>query len=170
MSTTSDPPSPLRLRPDQAEDLSEQSLLAVQAFRTTLHLAARLRAAMDQRLREDGLTTQQAALITVVEAAGTPSLSEAASALTCTRQNLKQLANALERKGLIELRPDRHDARVTRLVATPRSRAYWASRDTSDVEAVTAWFSDLDPPALRTLLNSLERVLARVDERGEAPN
>lgn len=47
--------------------------------------------------RSDGLTTQQAALITVVEAAGSPSLSEAADALACTRQNLKQIASALRR-------------------------------------------------------------------------
>lgn len=167
MSKTNEPPSPLRLRPDQAEGLSEESLLAVRAFRTTLHVAARLRAAMDQRLREDGLTTQQAALITVVEAAGSPSLSEAAGALTCTRQNLKQLANALHRKGLIELRADPHDARITRLVATQRSADYWATRDAGDVEAITAWFGDLDPGALRALLTSLERVLARVDERAE---
>jgi DNA-binding MarR family transcriptional regulator len=167
MSKTDDPPSPLRLRPDQVEELSEESLLAVRAFRTTLHVAARLRAAMDQRLREDGLTTQQAALITVVEAAGSPSLSEAADALTCTRQNLKQLANALQRKGFLELRTDPHDARITRLGATQRSRDYWATRDAGDVEAITAWFGDLDPRALHTLVTSLETVLARVDGHGD---
>ncbi len=163
MSKTDGPPSPLRLRPDQVEDLPEESLLAVRAFRTTLHVAARLRAAMDQRLRGDGLTTQQAALITVVEAAGAPSLSEAADALTCTRQNLKQLANALRRKGLLELRADPDDARITRLVATRRSRDYWASRDAGDVDAVTGWFGDLDAPALHALVASLETVLSRVD-------
>ncbi|MDQ3788734.1 MAG: MarR family winged helix-turn-helix transcriptional regulator [Actinomycetota bacterium] len=155
------------MRPDQVEELSDESLLAVRAFRTTLHVAARLRAAMDRRLREDGLTTQQAALITVVEAAGAPSLSEAAEALTCTRQNLKQLANALRRKGLLELRADPHDARITRLVATQRSRDYWATRDAGDVEAITGWFGDLDPAALQALVTSLETVLARVDDHGE---
>lgn len=165
MSTTR--PNPLRLRPDQAADLPEHALLAVEAFRTTLALAARLRAAMDKRLREDGLTTQQAALITVVEAAGAPSLSDAASALACTRQNLKQIASALERKGLVELRADPDDARTTRIVATQESRDYWASRDTSDVDAVSGWFSAIDAPALRTLLDSLNLVLAQVDRNPE---
>jgi hypothetical protein len=36
---------------------------------------------MDQLLRADGLTTQQAALITVVDLLGTRSLSQAAAAL-----------------------------------------------------------------------------------------
>ncbi|NIK58193.1 MarR family winged helix-turn-helix transcriptional regulator [Kribbella shirazensis] len=161
MSTTG--PTPLRLRPDQAANLPEHSLLAVEAFRTTLSLAARLRAAMDKRLREDGLTTQQAALITVVEAAGSPSLSDAAAALACSRQNLKQIASALQRKGLVELRADPDDARTTRLVATQQSRDYWASRDTSDVDAVVSWFEALDAPALRALLSSLNLVITRLD-------
>lgn len=161
MSTATDVPDPLRLRPDQAEQVSEESLLAVQTFRTLLHLATRLRTAMDSRLREDGLTTQQAALITVVEAAGSPSLSEVAEALACSRQNVKQLAGALHRKGFLELRTAPDDARVTRLTATRRSRDYWAARDTSDVDTVTSWFSGLDPTELRALLESLQRVLAQ---------
>lgn len=140
----------------------------MQAFRTLLHLSARLRAAMDDRLREDGLTTQQAALITVVETSGAPSLSEAAAALTCTRQNIKQLARALERKGLLTLSVDTEDARVTRLVSTRRSREYWATRDSGDVEAVTSWFSELDRPSLEALLDSMERVLTQVNQHADA--
>ncbi|TDW79539.1 DNA-binding MarR family transcriptional regulator [Kribbella pratensis] len=162
-------PDPLRLRPDQAADLPEHSLLAIEAFRTTLALAARLRAAMDKRLRDDGLTTQQAALITVVEAAGSPSLSDAATALSCSRQNLKQIASALQRKGLVELRADPDDARTTRIVTTRKSRAYWASRDTSDVDAVAGWFRALDAPALRTLVTTLNLVIAQVDPRSDRP-
>ena len=41
---------------------------------------------MDQLLRADGLTTQQAALITVVDLLGTRSLSQAAAALWTTHQ------------------------------------------------------------------------------------
>ncbi|MEU8222467.1 MarR family winged helix-turn-helix transcriptional regulator [Kribbella sp. NPDC048915] len=160
MSTTD--PNPLRLRPDQTAELSEHAQLAIEAFRTTLSVAAQLRAAMDKRLREDGLTTQQAALITVVDAAGSPSLSDAAAALACSRQNLKQIASALERKGFLELVPDPDDARTTRIVTTPRSRAYWSTRDTSDADAVTSWFSPLSPADLRTLLDSLNQVLAQL--------
>jgi hypothetical protein len=41
---------------------------------------------MDQLLRADGLTTQQAVLITVVDLLGTRSLSQAAAALWTTHQ------------------------------------------------------------------------------------
>jgi protein-S-isoprenylcysteine O-methyltransferase Ste14 len=50
---------------------------------------------------DDRDTTQQAALITVVDAIGTPSLSQVASALSTTHQNAKQIAAALERKGFM---------------------------------------------------------------------
>src|SRR6266508_3990415 len=46
----------------------------VRAFRTVLLLAQTLRYLMDDRLRADGLTTQQAALLTVVAGLGRPSL------------------------------------------------------------------------------------------------
>jgi hypothetical protein len=58
-------------------------------------------------------------------------------------------------------------SRITRLVATRRSRDYWATRDAGDVEAITAWFGDLDPPALHVLVASLENVPARADEHGD---
>lgn len=155
--------NPLTLRPDQEQELTENVALSVQAFRTTITLAARMRTVMDQRLREDGITTQQAALITIVEAHGTPSLTEAAEALGCTRQNLKQIANALQRKGFLQIRPDPQDARTSRLVATARSREYWAARDDGDVHAVADWFADLDPDELRTLVHTLGRVHRRVN-------
>lgn len=123
---------------------------------------------MDERLRQDGLTTQQAALITVVESAGEPSLTEAAASLSCTRQNVKQLARALKRKGFLELRVDPEDARITRLAVTRRSRDFWATRDSSDVEAVTSWFRRLDEHELRTLLTLIDRVLDGVSQSTEA--
>ena len=52
--------------------------------------AQRLRYLMDERMRADGLTTQQAALLTVVIALGRPSLTEAAAALGTTHQNVAQ--------------------------------------------------------------------------------
>jgi DNA-binding MarR family transcriptional regulator len=57
---------------------------------------------MDQQLRPDGLTTQQAALISVVEAIGQPSVSQAAAVLATTHQNVKQIADPIARKGFLD--------------------------------------------------------------------
>jgi hypothetical protein len=53
---------------------------ACQDLRLIVLVAQELRTLMDQLLRADGLTTQQAALITVVDLLGIPSLSQAATA------------------------------------------------------------------------------------------
>jgi DNA-binding MarR family transcriptional regulator len=154
--------TPFPLRPDQLAELSDDERVLVDAFRMTLLAASRMRAAMDERMRADGITTQQAALVTVVDAAGSPSLSEAADALRCTRQNLKQIARALERKGFLEIRPDPEDGRVSRLATTGRSRAYWASRDAGDLEVIRGWFAGASPAELRTLVRTLRGAVDRL--------
>jgi DNA-binding MarR family transcriptional regulator len=152
---------------DKTEDLlgigAESALEpSIRAFRTTLTLAQRLRYAMDERLREDGLTTQQAALITVVAAAGKPSLAEAAAALGSTHQNVAQIVAALVRKDLLQVEPDPADKRRKLLSATNHSAAFWKQRDAGDYAAVADWFADLTPAELETFCNLSDRVLARL--------
>lgn len=135
---------------------------SIRAFRTTLTLAQRLRYAMDERLREDGLTTQQAALITVVVAAGRPSLAEAAAALGSTHQNVAQIVAALVRKDLLQVEPDPKDKRRKLLSATNRSAAYWKQRDEGDYAAVAGWFADLSPAELELFCDLSDRVIGRL--------
>jgi DNA-binding MarR family transcriptional regulator len=136
---------------------------SVRAFRTVLVLAQKLRAAMDSRLREDGLTTQQAALITVVEALGKPSLVEAAAALGSTHQNVAQIVAALVRKDLLSIEPDPADRRRKLLSTTNRNAAFWQRRDEGDFAALADWFGDLTESELTTFCTLADRVLARID-------
>ena len=136
----------------------------VRAFRTMLLLAQRLRFLMDERLRPDGLTTQQAALLTVVVAFGEPSLGEAATALGTSHQNAAQLVAALQRKGLLEVLPDPTDGRRRRLVVTEESARYWAGRDEDDAAAVAQWFSALSTEELDLLCTLAGRVLGGIDQ------
>jgi DNA-binding MarR family transcriptional regulator len=131
----------------------------VRAFRTVLALAQRLRYQMDDRLRADGLTTQQAALLTVVIAMGQPSATEAADALGSTHQNVAQLVAALQRKGFLDVRADPNDRRRKLLTATPASDAYWTARDQGDIAALTSWFAVLSPSEVDTLCALADRVL-----------
>jgi DNA-binding MarR family transcriptional regulator len=148
----------LGLDEDEAARLGPDHATRIRTFRLILLLAQELRTLMDQRLRADGLTTQQAALITAVEAIGAPSLSQAAAALGSTHQNAKQIATALERKGFLRIDPDDGDRRVRRLVTTAKSRAYWKRRSPSDYEHVLTWFSDLSEQEATTLFELLLRV------------
>lgn len=135
---------------------------SIRAFRTTLTLAQKMRHAMDERLREDGLTTQQAALITVVVAAGKPSLAEAAAALGSTHQNVAQIVAALVRKDLLRVEPDPADKRRKLLAATNHNADFWQQRDEGDHAAVADWFGDLTPAELKTFCELSDRVLARL--------
>jgi len=135
----------------------------IRAFRTTLMLAQRLRNEMDERLRADGLTTQQAALITAVKAMGKPSLAEAAAALGSTHQNVAQIVAALQRKELLQVEPDPADHRRKLLSATNNSASYWRERDAGDHAAVADWFADLSPEELETFCRLSARVIAGLD-------
>ena len=137
---------------------------SIRAFRTALTLAQKLRYAMDERLRADGLTTQQAALITVVSAMGRPSLAEAAAALGSTHQNVAQIVAALVRKELLEVEPDPTDKRRKLLSATNQSAAYWKQRDEGDFAAVADWFGDLSPGELQSFCELSDRVITRLDD------
>jgi len=148
----------LGLDEDEAALLGSDAATRIRTFRLIVLLAQELRTLMDQLLRADGLTTQQAALITVVEAIGAPSLSQAAAALGTTHQNAKQIATALERKGFLRIDPDEGDRRVRRLVTTAKSRSYWKRRSPSDYEHVLEWFGDLSEREAQALFELLLRV------------
>lgn len=137
---------------------------AVRAFRVLLLAGHRLHNLMDDRLRGDGLTTRQAALLTVVSALGSPSLGEAADAMRTTHQNAAQLVNALTRKGFLRTEPDPADLRRRRLTITDASDRYWRDRDSSDHAAVADWFSSLTAEDIRTLTGLCERLLANLPE------
>jgi DNA-binding MarR family transcriptional regulator len=157
-------PDPLGLTGEDAARLGEDGAVRVRTFRLIVVVAQELRTLMDQLLRADGLTTQQAALITVVDLLGTPSLSQAATALGTTHQNARQLADALERKGFLQISIDEADTRVRRLNTTAKSESYWRNRSAADQQQVLDWFADLTPAEALTLFD----LLAKVEHRARA--
>ncbi len=154
----------LGLSDEDAARLGEDGAVRVRTFRLIVLVAQELRTLMDQLLRADSLTTQQAAMITVVDLLGTPSLSQAATALGTTHQNARQLADALERKGFLRISTDQADARVRRLITTARSKNYWRDRSAADQQQVLDWFGDLTPAEAQTLFE----LLAKLEHRARA--
>lgn len=151
-------PRDLGLREDEAQALGRDAAVRVRTFRLIVILAQELRTLMDQMLRSDGLTTQQAALMTVAEAGVALSISQAAAALGTTHQNVKRLAASLERKGFLDIVPDENDGRIRRLRATAKSRRYWRQRNVSDQQRVVEWFSSLSEDEAETLFGLLLRL------------
>lgn len=132
----------------------------MQAFRLVITLAQELRTLMDQRLLPSDLTTQQAAVLTVIEMTGrATTMTETARALAMSHQNVKQLAVALERKGFLEIVPDEHDARSKRMQTTKKHRKFWAQRNPQDHAVVGQWLNGLDETETATLARLLAKAL-----------
>jgi DNA-binding MarR family transcriptional regulator len=85
-----------------------------------------------------------------------------ATALSTSHQNARQIADALQRKGMLAYETDPSDARVRRLRTTTTNADYWARRNPADHEAVAAWFEGLSTAEVDTLHTMLGRVQQRV--------
>jgi DNA-binding MarR family transcriptional regulator len=163
------PFSDLGLPDEQATALGEDGATRIRSFRLILLLAQQLRTLMDQQLRDDGLTTQQAALITIVDTLGQPSITQAAVALGTTHQNVKQLASSLARKGFIRFLEDPSDARMRRMVSTAKSHTTWERRGAADQQRVLEWFSALSKQDADALFELLLKLQTTVQAALESP-
>jgi DNA-binding MarR family transcriptional regulator len=146
----------------EAAALGPERAAQVRSFRLILLAAQQLRYLTDHLYRADGLTTQQATLLSIVRTLGRPSLSEAAAAMLTSHQNTKQLVTSLIGKGFLRMVADRDDARVKRLTTTPKNERHWAARDPQDFARVGEWFAGLstvEAQQLCELLAKLQRGL-----------
>lgn len=140
--------------------------VSTQLFRAIVALASHLRTRMDQRLASIDLTTQQAAVLTVVDSVEVPpTLGQVARMLGSSHQNVRQIVAALERKGLLEVTVDPGDRRVRRLSTTPAVGDLFADRDLSDHQAVDEWLAALSADEQALAAGLLRRVLADLTMR-----
>lgn len=134
------------------------ALDAVRCFRLIAYTSQRLRYLIDRRLREDGLTSQQGFLLTVVRMRGQPTLGEVATAMSTTHQNAKQVALVLVRKGMVQFVADKADARVKRLAATSAGEKGWEDRNAEDFAAISGWFAALSREEQKDMAGMLARL------------
>lgn len=153
----------LGLSPEQAAAMGEDTATRIRIFRALVLVTGGLRNALDQRLAEDDLTTQQAALLNVAQSR--PSIKDCAAVLATSHQNVKQIALALERKGFLRIVPDEADGRVKRLETTKKHDRFWAKRNPGDHAAVLEAFEDLSPAEARELFRLLGKVLVTSRKR-----
>jgi DNA-binding MarR family transcriptional regulator len=130
---------------DPRPDLFGSLLVLVQ------HLSRRL----DDALAPVGLTSRQWLLLAVMERwfpDRGPTLTEAAVRYGSSRQNVKQVALGLERRGYLRLVPDPGDRRATRLELTEKvSIFYEPDLRAQRMEILDAVFADLDPARIELL-------------------
>jgi DNA-binding MarR family transcriptional regulator len=142
----------------------------VRAFRLLMVTGIRLRGLLDRALAPSGLTAQQGAMVSWIEAqSAPPTISAVAAGLGMTHQNVKQIAVALERKGFLEIRVDEGDRRSRRLILTETHHQFWSRRNPGDLAAVQDWvavWTDHEVHQALGLLRRLHRHLATQDSHG----
>jgi len=119
----------------------------------------RLEQLMNRELERDGLTVKQFHLLWVIETHGSPpSIKEAASLMSSSHQNVKQIALKLERKGFLRIEKDEEDGRKLRLHLTDANFEYWKKRAADHDRALKRIFSGLTNEEISEIESSLERL------------
>ncbi len=118
----------------------------------------------DRILEEHGLTTKQWFLLVTLEFVfpSPPSLSELALASGSTRQNVKQLITALEKRGFIDVFRDPEDGRSLRVRTNDRNRRFWDERAQEDEINIRALFAGIADENLRSFIQTMTQLAATV--------
>ncbi|MFT3953526.1 MAG: MarR family transcriptional regulator [Piscinibacter sp.] len=158
---------------DQWLDLSLEGLPPAQAdrirvFRLLMLEGARLRGQLDKALAPSGVTAQQGTLLSWIQAQPEPpTFSAVAAGLAMTHQNVKQIALALQRKGLLDIQVDARDRRARRLVLTKQHHRFWRQRNPADFAAVQDWMAAWNDAEVRRVLLLLRRLHRHLDSQGD---
>ena len=133
-------------------------------FGSLLVLVQHLSRRVDEALKPLGLTSRQWLLLAVMErwfADQDPTLTEAAARYGSSRQNVKQVALGLERRGYLRLVPDRHDRRATRIKLTGKV-AILDAPDTraQRMQVLDSVFGGLGPDKVEALSELVSKWLA----------
>jgi DNA-binding MarR family transcriptional regulator len=142
------------------DDLSVEAEL----FGSLFVFLQKLTRSVDAQLEPFGLTSRQWLLLAVIDTAfgaHSPTISEAAAVYGTSRQNVKQIALQLERRGWLRLEPDRDDARAVRLVLTDRIQEFAdPAVQAAQAAFVLTAFGALEPSERRTLRDLVVRCSA----------
>ncbi len=126
----------------------------------------------DLYLRGMNLTTKQWLLLAVLEKdfeekEKYPGIGELANSLGTSHQNVKQITNKLEKKGLVKLFKDEEDKRILRVRSTKENRSLWEGRNDVNDEELEKTFKNFKDTELDDFMNCLLKFYENVIERIE---
>ena len=123
-------------------------------FGTIFSVSNRLQRVLDAVLPE--LTAKQFWLIIVLSLfKDPPTLGEVAEASDTSHQNVRKLLERLEAKGFVELAPDPHDSRATRIRMTAKASGWGASTGGQASSFMEELFKGISHDDLATVARSL---------------
>lgn len=125
-------------------------------------LTNRLQTLFDSRIPD--VTLKQFMLLSILHQAGTPqTLTELGVLLGCSRQNVKKLAEILQRKGFVAVIRHPRDPRAVALETTERTDRFFGEDFRKYQEELQALFSVYTADELATLFRLLSRMFEGID-------
>ncbi|MHA1424262.1 MAG: MarR family winged helix-turn-helix transcriptional regulator [Candidatus Thorarchaeota archaeon] len=136
------------------------------AFAMVFLLSQRFEYIANRSLKRDGLTTKQFLAIAAIEKGfdSPPSISEVGEFLSTSHQNVKQIADQLERKGFIKIEKDSDDRRRLLLKVTKKNKEYWESKAEEHIAEVRRLFDSLTQREIDVFYNIVAKLLNETSE------
>lgn len=127
--------------------------MMTESFGLLFLLSRRFEYITDQVLKKDNLTTKQLLVLIAIQGGfqSSPSISEVADLLSTSHQNVKQIAQQLEKKDFVGMVRDEKDRRRWILRLTKKNQEYWDSRFQEHVMAMKSLFKSLNSKEIQAL-------------------
>lgn len=126
----------------------------------------RWRYVIEKDLEPDGITAKQW-LLAIVVANGfkaPPSIQEVADAMSTTHQNVKQIADGLERRGFMRMWRDGRNRRIIRLQVTEKCLALFRGREERDARSIYGMFENLSDEEMAAFFKAIAKIESRAAE------
>lgn len=92
-----------------------------------------------------------------------PNYNDIAKAVGTSRQNVTKMISALEKKGMVELKPSEIDQRAKYVKLAQKSLNYFASKDNSGNILLDKLFSDISSEETEQIVFLLSRILQNAE-------
>jgi len=135
-------------------------------FGSIFLLSQKLQYITDYELGKYDLTTKQFLVLAAVDTAfdHPPTLNEVATVLSTSHQNVKQLANQLEKKGFLDLLKDPKDGRKLLMRTTEKNRVFWNSHADENMDFFKKLFGELSREEAEQTYILLSKLMASFDK------
>ena len=92
-----------------------------------------------------------------------PNIGDIAMSLGTSRQNIKKIANILQKRGLLKLEKDKNDLRNILLFLTEQCQSYFKNREQQENEYLEKIFLGIDNEMLTNLCDGMYKLIENVD-------
>jgi MarR family transcriptional regulator, transcriptional regulator for hemolysin len=139
------------------------------AFGMIFNVANQCQSVLDGQLAPYDITTKQWYLSVIVNALFTspPQLSDVAKMMNTSHQNVKVIAEKLEKKGHLAFVSDEADQRKVRVKLTQQSVDFWQTLAPKSEDAMNQIFEGISTEDLSLFCDTLTKMLDNLDRMKE---